>query len=97
MFSTKLKGPRMEARGTPVLTGYSCEGFLSRITWSCLSLKDDKIRLNTWPESPWDLSFQRKLGCQAFSISTAAAPVILHILKAQAALSGSTVRWPEAE
>ena len=31
--------PRMGPWGTPELTGYSCEDFPSRTTWSCLLLK----------------------------------------------------------
>ena len=32
MYSRKIVGPRMDPRGTPELTGYSCEDFPSRTT-----------------------------------------------------------------
>ena len=34
MYSQKSVGPRMNPWGTPALTGYSCEDFLSRTTQS---------------------------------------------------------------
>ena len=51
--------------GTPELTGYSCEDFPSRTTWSCLLLKKKgEIRPNIWPEIPYDLSLWRTPACQ---------------------------------
>ena len=39
MYSIKSVGPRLEPRGTPGLTGYSCEDFPSITTRSGLLLK----------------------------------------------------------
>ena len=66
MYSRKSEGPRMEPWGTPTLTGYSCEDFPSRTTWSCLLLRKEEIRPNIWPEIPKtlfvkDLSFWKNL------------------------------------
>ena len=49
MYSRKSVGPRMEPSGTPALTGYSCEDFLSRTTRSCLLLRKEEIRTNVRP------------------------------------------------
>ena len=38
--------------GTPALTWYSCEDFLSRTTQSHLLLRKDKVSPNTWPDIP---------------------------------------------
>ena len=43
MYSRKSVGPRMELSGTPALTGYSCENFLSRTTKSHLLLTGEEI------------------------------------------------------
>ena len=49
MYSRKSARPRMEPSGTPALTGYSCEEFPSRTTWSHLLLRKEEIRPNmTW-------------------------------------------------
>ena len=52
MYSRKSVGPEMEPWGTPALTGYSCEDFPSRTTWSRLLLRKEEIRPNIWPEIP---------------------------------------------
>ena len=62
MFSRKGLGQRMEPRGTPALTGYSCEDFPSRTTLSCLLLRKE-IWPNIWPEIPSDLSLWRRPIC----------------------------------
>ena len=49
MYNWKSVVPRMEPWG---LTGYSCEDFLSRTTWSCLLLRKEEIRPNIWPAVP---------------------------------------------
>ena len=46
MYSRKSVEPRMEPRGTPALTGYSCEDFPSRTTRSSLLLRKEEIRPN---------------------------------------------------
>ena len=55
MYSRKSVGPRMDPWGTPALTGYSCEDFLSKTTWSWLLMRKEEIRPNIWPEIPLDL------------------------------------------
>ena len=40
MSSKKSVGPRMDPRGTPALTGYSCEGFPSRTTPRLLKITE---------------------------------------------------------
>ena len=50
----------MDPEGTPALTGYSCEDFASRTTWSFLLLRKEEIRPNIWPEIPQDLSIWRR-------------------------------------
>ena len=52
MYSKKSTGPRMEPWGTPALTGYFCEDFLSRTTGSYIIVRKDKIKANIWPEIP---------------------------------------------
>ena len=52
MYSKKSAGPRIAPQGTPVLTGYSCEDFLSRTTWSFLLLRKEEIIPNIWPKIP---------------------------------------------
>ena len=42
MYSRKSVESRMEASGTPILTGYFCEDFPFRITQSCLLFRKDK-------------------------------------------------------
>ena len=44
MYSRESVGPRIEPWGTPALTGYSCDVFLSKTTWSSLLLRKDE----TW-------------------------------------------------
>ena len=51
----------MDPWGTTALTGYSCEDFLSRTTWSCLLLRKEEIRLNIWPEIPEDIKEPSKV------------------------------------
>ena len=46
IYSRKSAGPKMEPWVTVVLTGYSCEDFPPRTTWSCLILRKDRIRQN---------------------------------------------------
>ena len=51
MYSRKKVGSRMEPRGTPALTGYSFEDFLSRTYWSRLlwpNIWPDKARYLNW-------------------------------------------------
>ena len=50
MYSMKSVRPRMDPWGTPALTGYSCEDFSSRTTWSLLLLKKrrNKAKYLTW-------------------------------------------------
>ena len=60
MYSRKIVGPRMDPWGTPELTGYSCEDFPSRTTWSCLLMGKEEIRPNIWPETLYDLSLWRR-------------------------------------
>ena len=83
----------MEPWGTPSLTGYYCEDFPSRTTQRCLLLRKKEIRLNIWPEIPWDL---RRPACQTLSkaldISSVTAWVAPDLLKALAILSDATVR-----
>ena len=43
----KSVGPRLKPGGTPALTGYSCEDFISRTTRSSLLLKKEEIRPNS--------------------------------------------------
>ena len=43
---TKTVGAGMEPRGTPALTGYSCQDFPFRTTQSCLLLRKEEIRPN---------------------------------------------------
>ena len=47
MYNRKKVGPKIEPRGTPALTEYSCENFPSRTTRSRLLLRKEKIRSNT--------------------------------------------------
>ena len=46
MYISKKVGPRMEPRGAPVLTGYSCEDFPSRTFQTRLLLRNEEIRPN---------------------------------------------------
>ena len=81
---------------TPALTGYSCEDFSSRTTWSYLLLRKDEIRPNIWPETPKDLSLWSRPACQTLSkaldISNASASVAPDVLKALALLSDTTMK-----
>ena len=52
MYSRKSAGPTMEPWGTPALTGYFCEEFLSRLTQSGLLVRKEEIRPNFWPKIP---------------------------------------------
>ena len=45
---------------TTSLPGYSCEAFPSRTNQSHLLLTKKEIRLNIWPEIPYNLSLWRK-------------------------------------
>ena len=47
----------MEPLGTPAVTGYSCKDLPSRMALNHQLLRKDKIRPNTQPEIPEDLSF----------------------------------------
>ena len=95
-YSRRSVGPRMQRRGTPALTGYSCEAFPSRTTWSRLLLRKEEIRSNIWPEIPSYLSLWRRPACQILSkalhISSVTARVASDLLKAIAILSDTTVR-----
>ena len=86
----------MEPWGTLALNGYSCEDFPSRTTESCLLLRKEEIRSNTWPETPKELSLWRRPACQtlskALNISSATARVALDPLKALTILPDTTVR-----
>ena len=46
MYSRKSIGPRMDPRGTPALTAYSCENYQSRTIQSHLLLRKEEIRRN---------------------------------------------------
>ena len=49
MYSKKSVGPRIEPWGTSALTGYLCEDFPSKTTWSRLHKKRrNKARYPTW-------------------------------------------------
>ena len=75
MYSRKSVGWRMEPSGTPTLTGYSFEDFLSRITWSQLLPRKDKLRPNTWPEISYVKSLWRRPVCQILSKVVKRSPV----------------------
>ena len=97
MYRRKSAGPGMEPWGTPALNGYSYEDYPSRTTWSCLLLRKEEIRSNTWPEIPQDLSLWRRPACQTLSIaldiSSVTAQVAPDMLKALVSiLSDTTVR-----
>ena len=85
----------MEHWETPALTGYSCEDFPCRTTWSCVLLRQE-IRQNIWPEIPYDLSLWRRPACQTLSkaldVSSVPAQVAPDSLKTLANLSDTTVR-----
>ena len=99
MHSSKKAGPRMEPWGTLTLTGYYCEDFPSRATWSNLLLRKEELRPNIWPELPKDLRLWRRPACQTLSkaleISSATAQVVPDLLKALAYLPDTTV-WRSA-
>ena len=44
MYSRKSEEPRMDAWGTPALTGYYCKDFPSKTTQSHLLLRKEEIR-----------------------------------------------------
>ena len=67
MYSRKSLGPRIKPWGSPALTGYSCEDFSSRTTWSYLLLREEEIRRNIWPEIAYDLSLWKRPACQTLS------------------------------
>ena len=50
MYSRNRVGPRMEPWRTSALTGYLCEDFPCRTTWSCLLLRKDEIRWRIWSD-----------------------------------------------
>ena len=95
MYSRKNLWPRMEPGGTPALTRYSCEDFLSKTTWGHLLLRTAEIS-DLILEIPQDLSLWRRSACQnlpkALNISSAIARVAPHLLKALAMLSDITAR-----
>ena len=96
MYSRKSVGPRKDPWGTSTLTGYSCENFPSRTTWSQLLLRKEEIRPNIWPEIPEDLSLWRRPARQTLSkalgISNGTVGVAPDLLKALAILSDTTVK-----
>ena len=96
MYSRKSIRPRMDPWWTPAVTGYYCEDFPSRTTWSCLLLRKEEIRPNIWPETPWDRSLWRRPACQTLSkaldISSATARVVSDLWKALAILSETCAR-----
>ena len=98
MYNRKSVEPRMELWQTPALTGYFCENVPPRTSQSRLLLRKEEIRPNIWPETPWDLSLQRKPECQTLSkaldISSAAttAQEAPDLVKALAILSDTTVK-----
>ena len=47
MYGRKCVGPTTKPWGTPALTAYSCEDFLSRTNWSCLLLRKEEMRPNS--------------------------------------------------
>ena len=51
-YSRKSAGSWMKPWRTSALTGYCCEDFPSRTTWSCLLLRKEEIKSNIWPEIP---------------------------------------------
>ena len=73
-----------------------CEDFLFRTIWSRLLVRIEEIRLNIWPDIPWDVSLWRRPACQTLSktldIASATAQVALGLLKAQAILSDTIVK-----
>ena len=90
MYSRKSVGPKMEPWGTPVLTGYFCEDFLSRSTRSCLLLRKEEIKPNIWPEIPQDLSLWRRQTCQTLS-----NPACHHHWHSQTDFSDQSINfWP---
>ena len=99
MYSRKSLGPRMELWETPELTGYSCENFPSRTTWSRLLLEEEDIRPYIWSEIPWDLRLWRGPAWQTLSkvldISSATDRVAPDLIKALAFLWDTTVRYKE--
>ena len=101
MYSMKRVVPRMKPWGTPALTEYSCEDFLSRTTRSCPFLRKEEIGPNIWPEIPQDLSLCWIPACRTLSkaldISSATALVAPDLLKALAILSDTTVRRPAVD
>ena len=54
MYIRKGVRPRIEIWETPVLTGYSCEDFSSRMIGNRQLLRKDKMRPNISPENPQD-------------------------------------------
>ena len=83
MHIRKIVRPRRELWSLPALTGYFCEGFLSKTTRSRLILrKNEMTSYLTW-------NFIR-LVCE--ELLSATARVALFLLKALAVRSGVTVR-----
>ena len=86
MYRRKSVGPRIYPWETSALTGYSCEDFPSRTTWSCLLVRKEEIRPNIWSKIPKDLNFWRRPATtllKALDISRAtaqAAPALLKTL-----------------
>ena len=95
IYCRKSAERRMEPRGTPALTGYSCEDFPFRTIWDCLLLRHDEIRSKFWPETPKNLNLWRRSACQILSkayISRATVWVVPDLLKALAIISDTIIR-----
>ena len=100
MYNRKNTRPRIQAKETPTLTGYSCEDFPSRTTQSRLLLRKEEIKPNIWPEIPniWHemLKFAKRPECQmqlkVLDISSPTAWVAPDLLKVLVILSDTTVR-----
>ena len=63
MYSKKSVGQRMDPRGTPALTEYSCEDLPSTTTWRRLLMRKEEIKPNISPEIPLDLTLSRRPAC----------------------------------
>ena len=96
MYSRKSAGPKIQPWRTLTLTGYSCEEFPTRTTWSCLLLRKDEIRPNIWLKTLSNLSLWRRPAWQALSkalvISKATVWVAADQLKTLDILTDTTVR-----
>ena len=96
MYSQKSVGPRMNPWGTPVLTQYPCEDFLSTTTRSLPLLRKEEIKPHVWLGISKDLRLLRRWACQTLSkaldIASATVQVAPHQLKSLTILSDTTVR-----